>query len=86
MNGGEMMVVMIVAIVMIAGIMKRRYRNERDFGERFDPAADAESRRLQEEVRALRERIQVLERVITDTHSTSSLDQEIEKLRDRDRA
>lgn len=36
-----------------------------------------------EEVRQLKERIQVLERVITDNHGSRRLDDEIERLRDR---
>ena len=39
--------------------------------------------RAQEEVRALKERIQVLERVITDNHGSQDLDRQIERLRDR---
>ena len=44
-----------------------------------DPATLAEK----DEVRQLRERIQVLERVITDNHGSNRLDDEIERLRDR---
>lgn len=43
------------------------------------PDPDAESMRV--EIRTLKERIAVLERVITDTNSASALDREIEKLR-----
>ena len=38
---------------------------------------------LQAEIRALKERIQVLERIATDTNRAASLDEEIERLRDR---
>ncbi|MEG3179766.1 hypothetical protein [Sphingomonas sp. LT1P40] len=80
------MVVAIVAIVTVGnivrakmGIRKDKWGNETsvDTG-----APTAEARRLQDEVRALKERISVLERVITDNHSSSNLDREIEKLRD----
>ena len=47
----------------------------------FDTNDD--TRRLTQEVRDLKERIQVLERVITDNRSTSDLDREIERLRNR---
>ena len=42
-----------------------------------------EAARAQEEVRQLKERIQVLERVITDNHGSQDLDRQIERLRDR---
>lgn len=42
---------------------------------------DAENQRLREEVRALKDRIAVLERIATD--SSTNLDREIEALRDR---
>jgi len=42
---------------------------------------DPEAARLQEEVRTLKERIIVLERIATDKEST--LEREIERLRDR---
>ncbi len=86
MNHGEWMVVVIVGMVLAARI----YRDRCGIGGKgrnpFDamtprPADDAEARRLRDEVRALKERIAVLERIATD-HSTS-LDREIESLRDR---
>lgn len=82
MNGGQVMVVLIVLIAVIGGIVKNRHRAERR-GSGANAAPDAESVRLHEEVRTLRERIQVLERVITDTHARNDLDQQIEQLRDR---
>jgi len=76
------MVVLIVAIVMIASVLKagalggrRRHRNDET------PETSAENRRLKEEVRALHERIAVLERITVEKES--SLEREIEKLRDR---
>ena len=44
--------------------------------------ANAETKALQGEIRALKERIQVLERIATDNNRAVTLDQEIEKLRD----
>lgn len=80
------MVVAIVLIVTIGNIVRarmgiRKHRDGYDYVA-SNSASGAEARRLQEEVRALKDRIQVLERVITDNHSSSSLDREIEKLRD----
>ena len=72
------MVVVIVAIVMFASVMRARYA-----GKRREKAAadDPEILRSREEVRALKERIAVLERIATDKES--SLEREIEQLRDR---
>ena len=84
MNGGEMMVVLVVAIASIASIVRarcgvpRRHRGE-EFVGRVEP--DPEAERLREEVRQLKARVATLERIATD--STNSLDREIESLRDR---
>ncbi len=84
------MVVAIVFIVMIASVMKARYRAKHGILEDGTgretlarPADNGETMRLREDVRALKERVQVLERVITDQRQTSDLSLEIEKLRDR---
>ncbi len=73
------MVVLIVAIVMIAGVLKTRgsghHRRDRD------PAEELENRRLREEVKELKERLHVLERIATDREN--SLAREIDELRDR---
>jgi hypothetical protein len=76
------MVVLIVAIVMIAGVIRakhesRRRRRHIDDGE----GADVETLRLREEVKMLKERLHVLERITTEKES--SLSREIEELRDR---
>ncbi|WP_375427724.1 hypothetical protein [uncultured Sphingomonas sp.] len=75
------MVVLIVLIGVIGGIVKNRHRHEHK-APRVG-GGDAETLRLQDEVRQMKDRIQVLERVITDTHGTVGLDHEIERLRDR---
>ncbi|HET8612383.1 MAG TPA: hypothetical protein VFL92_06415 [Sphingomonas sp.] len=85
MSGGQWMVVMIVAIVMIARVvggpqMSRRWRR-RGYDQPQPFADTAENQRLREEVRALKERIAVLERIATD--SSTALDREIDALRDR---
>lgn len=80
------MVVAIVLIVTVGNIVRAKMgiRRDRHGDEHFvnAPAAGIEARRLQEEIRTLKDRIAVLERVITDNHSSVSLDREIEKLRD----
>ncbi|HXH17186.1 MAG TPA: hypothetical protein VNJ10_13755 [Sphingomonas sp.] len=82
MNGGQVMVVMIVLIVMITGIFKSRHKGARH-GEPQSLMNDPEAARLRDEVQQMKERIQVLERVITDNHKSVDLDREIERLRDR---
>ncbi len=80
------MVLGIIIVISIAKVLQSRYRGGRDWrGQPVEQVATADSVRLREEIRSLRERIQVLERVITDNHSSSSLDREIERLRDENR-
>ncbi|MBA4041894.1 MAG: hypothetical protein C0474_08900 [Sphingobium sp.] len=75
------MVVAIVLIVTVGRVLQARQRATRV----IHPAEDTpEAARLREEVRALKERIAVLERLATDDNSNSArLDREIERLRDR---
>ncbi len=90
MNPAEM-VVAIVMIVVIGSVLKARYGVHKDKhgnevyrgGTEPDAGAAAENARLRDEVRALKERVQVLERVITDTDGSLRLDREIESLRDK---
>ena len=74
------MVVLIVAIVMIAGVLKSRKGSGPDRVGEAPHSAD-ENARLRSEVRALHERIAVLERITVEKEN--SLEREIEKLRDR---
>ncbi len=77
------MVVLIVAIVMIAGVFRSRHGSSRRRGRSRDDEAiePAETLRLREEVKMLKERLHVLERITTEKES--SLSREIEELRDR---
>jgi len=81
------MVIGIVLIVMIGNVLKARYKAQHASGKQAvgkDRLPDnADSARLRDEMRTLKERVQVLERVITDQRQTSDLSLEIEKLRDR---
>jgi hypothetical protein len=84
------MVVAIIVIVTIGGVLKARYGIHKDKngnevyrGGNADDASIAENARLRDEIRALKERVQVLERVITDTEGSLRLDREIESLRDK---
>ncbi|MES3153257.1 hypothetical protein [Sphingomonas faeni] len=75
------MVVCIVLIVMVAKVLTARYRA---LGQApASPVDSVDSHRLRDEVQQMKERIQVLERVITDNHKSVDLDREIERLRDR---
>ena len=80
------MAVAIVAIVMIAQIIKARYGigpHGRFRHGHEGPAVEdqAENRRLREEVGELKERIKVLERITVDKEN--SLARQIDELRDR---
>lgn len=84
------MVVAIIVIVTIGGVLKARYGVHKDkLGNEYhhspagDTATAVENARLKDELRAIKERVQVLERVVTDTEGSSRLDREIEKLRDK---
>ncbi len=77
--------IFIVAIVMIASVLKTRYRSmngivaDEDGNERM--AIDPDAGRLRDEVKGLKERIAVLERLATDENGPKALEREIEKLR-----
>ena len=98
MHHGEIMVVLIILIVMGARLARdrmgipqrgRRGRDDRDGGylpsQRGAESDRGEAERLRGEVRTLQDRIQVLERIVTDGDRNRSiaLEQEIESLRDR---
>lgn len=75
------MVVMIVMITAIARTSKEKYRAMARIDQ---PTLDTpDTARLREDVQKLRERVQVLERVITDDRQSTDLTHEIERLRDR---
>ncbi|MFL6733930.1 MAG: hypothetical protein ACJ8EY_04460 [Sphingomicrobium sp.] len=73
------MVVLIVAIVMIASVLKSRGQGR----VRYDrqPENPAENQRLRQEVQELKDRIKVLERITVDKENT--LARQIDELRDR---
>ena len=88
MEGGQIMVVAIVAIVMVASIIRAKYGYGRYGRYRQGMACmddggqtQVENERLRDEVTQLKERIKVLERITVDKEN--SLAREIESLRDR---
>lgn len=87
------MVVAIVGICAVASVVRARYGDHRRRGARRDDMAElygrddgglaAENTALRDELRGMKDRIQVLERLATDDESDARrLDREIEKLRD----
>jgi hypothetical protein len=71
------MVVAIVAIATVGQIIRARYKSGND---QPQVANEAETQRMREEVKALKERVAVLERIATDREH--ALAREIELLRD----
>jgi predicted site-specific integrase-resolvase len=74
------MVVLIVMIVTIGRVNREKYRHRGTLP--HGPSAP-DALRAQDDIRQLKERIAVLERVITDTHGRADLERQIEQLRDR---
>jgi uncharacterized protein YlxW (UPF0749 family) len=87
-NNPFSMVVAIILIVSIASVLRAKYgvhRHERHGRhgrrERVSAEAEAEAAGLRDEVKQLKERIQVLERITVEKEN--SLERQIEELRDR---
>jgi hypothetical protein len=80
MQSSHITAILIVLIVMIASIVRARYRaDKREGGDRA--IESGETQRLRDEVKALKERLQVLERITVEKEN--SLEREIERLRDQ---
>ena len=86
MNDGQLTAIIIVAIVMLASVIRsalgvgrsrRRHRGD----EALAPQESAENARLRDEVKVLKDRLAVLERITVEKEN--SLAREIESLRDR---
>jgi hypothetical protein len=86
MDGGQLTAIIIVAIIMVASIVRARYGYGR-FGRyaRHSPEVSArehaENLQLRDEVKELKERLKVLERITVDKEN--SLSRQIDELRDR---
>ena len=86
MDGGQITAVLIVAMVMIGSIVRAKFGYGRygRYGRHNAGVNDqehTENLRLRDEVKDLKERIKVLERITVDKEN--SLAKEIESLRDR---
>lgn len=85
------MVVAIIAIVTIGKIIQTKQKAKLGIIEDEDKMGNktqrmignSETSAMQEEIRALKERIQVLERIATDNNSATDLNRQIEELRNR---
>jgi cell division protein FtsB len=89
MDSGQLTAVLIVMMIMIGSIARARYgygrfsrfgRYRREEGD-VSPQEHAENLRLRDEVKELKERIKVLERIAVDKEN--SLARQIDELRDR---
>jgi hypothetical protein len=84
MQSSHITAILIVLIVMIASVLRAKYtggRHRHRGGEgRALPHDDAETARLREDMKALKERLAVLERITVEKEN--SLAREIEQLRD----
>jgi len=82
------MVVAIIVVITVGRVLMARYgvvhsKHGEQVAFRDDGASKAENARLHEELRSMKERLAVLERLATDNDTSSArLDREIERLRD----
>lgn len=82
MHSGEIWV-----LIPLAAIAASVWRTKNGYGrharrdDRIDPQTEADNSRLRDEVKSLKERIAVLERIATEDAPTKALDREIERLR-----
>ena len=81
MNGGEVFVIVIVAIAVAGSILRAIFNGPRHPVVFDHGTGKAENQRLREEVQELKERLKVLERITVEKEN--SLAKEIESLRDR---
>jgi uncharacterized protein YlxW (UPF0749 family) len=82
MSGGQVMLVLIVAMVMIASIIRGKQASRHRGADGLDgPGGAAENLRLRDEVDDLKKRLAVLERITVEKEN--SLERQIEALRDK---
>ena len=86
------MVVAIVIVVTIGKVLSAKHKARHGIIEDEDmlgnktqrfPSNNADTDRLHDEIRTLKERIQVLERIATDNESAADINRQIEQLRNR---
>lgn len=77
------MVVMIIIVITVGKVIQARIAAKAATPDR--PADNLDALRMRDEIGTLKDRIAVLERVITDNNRSIELDREIERLRDDNR-
>jgi hypothetical protein len=82
------MVVAIIAIVTLGKVLRAKFRAQHgivddDQGVPQRLIQDPDSERMRDEIKVLKDRIQVLERIATDNNSANDLNRQIEELRNR---
>lgn len=85
------MVVAIIAIITIGRVIQTKQKAKHGIVEDENVMGtkarrllnNADTQQMQDEIRALKERIQVLERIATDNNNTSDINRQIEELRSR---
>ena len=80
MNPFEMVAIIVIA-VMVASVLRAKYGHRRREGTEVSAEERAETLRLRDEVKKLKDRINVLERITVEKENT--LSRQIEELRDR---
>ena len=80
MNPFEMVAIIVIA-VMVASVLRAKYGHRRRGGSEVSAEEHAETLRLREEVKQLKDRLHVLERIAVEKENT--LSRQIEGLRDR---
>jgi hypothetical protein len=85
------MVVAIIAIITVGKIIRNKQNAKHGIIEDQDMMGnktqrligDGDTRAMQDEIKLLKDRIQVLERIATDNNSANDLNRQIEELRSR---
>jgi hypothetical protein len=85
------MVVAIVLIATIGKVLNSKYKAQAGIIEDVDMMGNttqrqidnADTQKMQDEIRTLKERIQVLERIATDNNSANDINRQIEALREK---
>ena len=87
MSGGQIMVIVIIAIISVTSLLKGRFQARHGIVEDEHGRQTAIPRHneaeLEREIADLRKRLAVLERIATDDRQSKAIAHEIEQLRDR---
>lgn len=88
MQSSHIMVIAIVSIVMLVSFLNTRTRARHGIvrdrrGEQHMIAQNDDTDAMREEIKVLKERIHVLERIATDNNDANDINRQIEALRDK---